>query len=71
MKEQTDAIIKKKEDIIAEMKRDAERLNQQLISKDMENQNLKQSLMQLQDELFTLQNELEVLNQYTEQKNDA
>lgn len=47
MKEQADAIIKKKEDIIAEMKRDAERLNQQLISKDMENQNLKQSLMQL------------------------
>lgn len=32
-----EATIKKKEEVITEMKKDTERLNQQLISKDMEN----------------------------------
>jgi hypothetical protein len=42
-----DTVIWKKEDMIEEFKKDSERLNQLLISKDIENQSLKSSLNSL------------------------
>lgn len=57
--------------MIEDLKKDNERLNQMLISKDMDNQNLKQALNALQQEMMSLQSELEVLNQYASMKKEA
>lgn len=40
--------------MVEQLKKDSEKLNQQLISKNMENQQLKQSLSQLQNDMITL-----------------
>ena len=54
--------------LLSEVRSDTERMNNELISKDHENAQLKQTLQQMQHEMMTMKNEFDSLTQYVELK---